>query len=382
MSAGVTIDYQQRELKVILSLKVNHSSTNQAYKYYGDHISKLRAISAGYNHTCLVTDYAMNCWGNRTDSTSSSQYLPCARYDCWHEAPWIDEDIGLENETHIAVSSYGNRHCTITSVGKVVCRGYFAEDSNLEYDYYMTGDNSPYRFWYVDNMDAVNVYQWNNTADAGSATSPNMVSYDDVKYKISGGGNRNANTQDVWHRTSGQTMCLVHSTDIHNVANSDFRDPFYHSFCGSEVDQWNHRDGSLVCRGTGSNQGQSELHSRSTSHFVSMDIPEERTVEYISPSNTCAILDNGRLMCWGYNYYGEVGDGSNYSNSGAHYKYSPVYTDLGEGRTAIPVDGTCAILDNGAVKCWGQVVMDNWEMEVRAPTPTPVSVSLPAGQLQ
>ena len=52
-----------------------------------------------------------------------------------------------------------------------------------------------------------------------------MVSYDDVKYKISGGGNRNANTQDVWHRTSGQTMCLVHSTDIHNVANSDFETP-------------------------------------------------------------------------------------------------------------------------------------------------------------
>ena len=158
--------------------------------------------------------------------------------------------------------------------------------------------------------------------------------------------------------------------------------PFYHwNNGGSEVDQWNHRDGSLVCRGTGYNFGQSELHSRSTSHFVSMDIPEERTVEYISPSNTCAILDNGRLMCWGNNYYGEVGDGSNYSNSGARYKYSPVYTDLGEGRTAIAVDGTCAILDNGAVKCWGQGGYGQLgDGSTVHDTPTPVSVSLPAGR--
>ena len=50
----------------------------------------------------------------------------------------------------------------------------------------------------------------------------------------------------------------------------------------------------------------SELYTRTSSEFVSIDIPEERTVEYISPSNNCVILDNGSLMCWGYNYYGEV----------------------------------------------------------------------------
>ena len=152
----------------------------------------------------------MNCWGNRTDSTSSNQYFPCARYDCWHEAPWIVEEIGLENETHIAVSSYGNRHCAITSVGKVVCRGYFAEDSNLEYDYYMTDSYS--RYWYVDYDNGVNAHQWNNTAEAGSATSPNMVSYDDVKYKISGGGNRNANTQ----------QCVASNIWPNNVSRSQY----------------------------------------------------------------------------------------------------------------------------------------------------------------
>ncbi|MGB2286624.1 MAG: RCC1 domain-containing protein, partial [Poseidonia sp.] len=68
--------------------------------------------------------------------------------------------------------------------------------------------------------------------------------------------------------------------------------------------------------------------------------------------HTCAILDNGAVSCWGYGYYGQLGNG------GTSQQNTPTLTSsLGTGRTAVALSSgqyhTCAILDNGAVSCWG-----------------------------
>ena len=69
--------------------------------------------------------------------------------------------------------------------------------------------------------------------------------------------------------------------------------------------------------------------------------------------HTCAILDNGELKCWGADNNGMLGDGTTTSRN------SPPSTpiDFGDGRTAVAVSlggqHTCAILDDGSVKCWG-----------------------------
>ena len=79
-----------------------------------------------------------------------------------------------------------------------------------------------------------------------------------------------------------------------------------------------------------------------------------RTAVAISSSwyTTCAILDNGDLKCWGSDNYGQLGDGGTNTN-----QFSPVSVNLGTGRTAIAVaalrEYTCAILDDGSIKCWG-----------------------------
>ena len=373
----------QNQLKLASGYSLSSSSQSQSNPvtslgdtYYGGDFSKLRAISAGYNHTCVVSDKTMNCWGNRTDSTSSSQYYPCYRYDCWYETTGNKphEDMGLDIDRHIAVSSYGNRHCAITSQGKAICRGYFAEDSNLETDRYITSDpnsrnTGDYYYVSIGHSD-FNLHQWNNTAEPGSATSPFIVRYEDVKYKFSGGGNTGTHTHP-----SSDTTCLVHSTYVGNSYVPEYADLYdQYGVYEDEIDQWEHRDGTLVCRGI--SHGQGDKYTRITSSFVSMDIPEERTVEYISPgiasytsSSSCVILDDGSLMCWGKNQHGQVGDGSSYATTGANYdRYSPVYVNLGAGRTAIAVDNgeqhTCAILDNGGLKCWAIITMANWVMEV------------------
>ena len=87
-----------------------------------------------------------------------------------------------------------------------------------------------------------------------------------------------------------------------------------------------------------------------------------RTVAYIAAGNahTCAILDNGSVKCWGYNSFGNLGIGTNQhmgDQTGEMGIHLP-FVDLGTGRTAVDITGmiqsTCAVLDNGDVKCWGR----------------------------
>lgn len=78
----------------------------------------------------------------------------------------------------------------------------------------------------------------------------------------------------------------------------------------------------------------------------------------VSYDHACAVLDNGALKCWGYNGNGQLGIGST-GSKGSDFgdmgdALPPVY--LG-GRTALQVavggGHTCAILDDGTLKCWG-----------------------------
>ena len=70
--------------------------------------------------------------------------------------------------------------------------------------------------------------------------------------------------------------------------------------------------------------------------------------------HTCAILDDGSVRCWGFGENGRLGHG-NKSNIFTPAAAPPV--DLGPGRTARAITAgashTCAILDDGSVRCWG-----------------------------
>lgn len=79
----------------------------------------------------------------------------------------------------------------------------------------------------------------------------------------------------------------------------------------------------------------------------------------VGKSHACAIVNAGRVKCWGYNEYGQLGNGATASigdDAGEMGDNLP-FVDLGSGRSARAISAgsrhTCAVLDNNALKCWG-----------------------------
>ena len=97
----------------------------------------------------------------------------------------------------------------------------------------------------------------------------------------------------------------------------------------------------------------------------SVDLGTGRTAKSVSAgsSHTCAVLDDGNLKCWGSGTSGQLGDGNAIirgDEPGEMGDNLPV-VDLGTDRSARAVTAgagqtlihTCAVLDNNSVKCWG-----------------------------
>jgi alpha-tubulin suppressor-like RCC1 family protein len=73
--------------------------------------------------------------------------------------------------------------------------------------------------------------------------------------------------------------------------------------------------------------------------------------------HTCAILQSGALRCWGANGSGQLGRGNKQNIGDDETVYSAGNVDLGAGVTvkdlALGSAHTCALLTTGTVRCWG-----------------------------
>ncbi len=89
--------------------------------------------------------------------------------------------------------------------------------------------------------------------------------------------------------------------------------------------------------------------------------------------HSCALLSDGRIKCWGVNDYGQLGNGST-----AEYGI-PTPVDVKGISTATQIaaggDHSCALLSDGTVRCWGWNEYGQLGDGTTDNSPTPVEVN-------
>jgi len=92
----------------------------------------------------------------------------------------------------------------------------------------------------------------------------------------------------------------------------------------------------------------------------------------INGYHSCALMTDGSVKCWGYNASGQLGDGST-NNSSTPVSVSGMAS--GVKQVSAGDTHTCALLQDGSVKCWGNNYYGQLGNGLTVNSSTPVNVS-------
>ncbi|MFN3202876.1 MAG: fibrinogen-like YCDxxxxGGGW domain-containing protein [Bradymonadia bacterium] len=131
------------------------------------------------------------------------------------------------------------------------------------------------------------------------------------------------------------------------------------TFENNQVKCWGYGANGALGYGNTNSRGDNGGEMGNSLPFV--DLGTGRSVKAIAVQiySVCAILDNDRVKCWGYNGHGNLGQGNTTTrgDNGGEMGDNLAYTELGDGVTPVDISSayysTCILTDDARVKCWG-----------------------------
>jgi alpha-tubulin suppressor-like RCC1 family protein len=284
--------------------------------------SGVAAVSAGSAHTCALTAAGgLKCWGYNDNGRLGDGTTV--------DSPTPVGVIGLGSDA-TAVSAGGNHTCAITTAGGIKCwgRNYEGALGNGT----TSPDPTPTPVDVVDLGGSATAIDTGSVHTCAAVNGAWLDCWGDNDYGQLGNGTVQLNTSatpvDLFGVTNAAQVAAGHD---HNCART----------AAGGVKCWG--DNSLDQLGDGTDH----YHSR-----VPVDVAglgSGATDITAATSHTCALTVVG-VQCWGYNHYGQLGDGTTIS--------SPTPVDvvgLSAGVAALAAGGyhACALTIEGGVKCWG-----------------------------
>ena len=130
---------------------------------------------------------------------------------------------------------------------------------------------------------------------------------------------------------------------------------------GINADDWDWRNKELIGQayglgygvlGTGEPIGDDEPPSEAGD----LELPGTATKIAVGGYHMCALMDDGAVRCWGYGGQGSLGHGQGYQTIGESETAAatiPLYFESPVVDLAAGYWHTCVLLENGSVRCWG-----------------------------
>lgn len=281
--------------------------------------SGVAAVSSLGSHSCALTAgggvkcWGYNAWGELGDGTTTNQATPV-------------DVMGLSSGA-ASVEVGANFSCVVTTAGGAKCWG----DNHVNQigDGTATTRPSPTDVsGLTSGVAAISagVYHTCALTTSGGAKCWGLNMYG----RVGDGTTTNRTTPvDVTGLTSGVASIVAGQTHTCAVTT------------GGGAKCWGFNNAGRLGDGTTTNRSTPVDVTGLTSGVASISGGDRQT---------CAVTTGGGVQCWGFNGYGQLGDGSNTDRS------TPVAVDgLTSGVASVSGGSshTCALTTNGSVKCWG-----------------------------
>ena len=328
-------------------------------------------LSKGYAHTCaLLSNGKVKCWGNNyrgiigiVDNTTGD-----GTGEMGDSLTDLDLGTGL---TYLQISQANDFSCVLANhlgVNKVKCWGYnsgsyghLGVDVDTYYD--QTRGDNPNELG--DNQPFINLASDAEPIKITSGSHHSCALFDNGKVKCWGYAeygqlgyeNRNSINDDY---EMGSNLPYVDFGTGRTVKDISSRGETNCAILDNDLLKcWG--DGNSGKRGSGDTSDIGDEIGDMGDNLAYVDLGLGITVKKVAVgyTHTCAILNDDTVKCWGDGYYGRLGTGNTNDlgdNPGEMGDTLPI-VDLGAGRTAKEITlheaGTCAILDNNDLKCWG-----------------------------
>jgi alpha-tubulin suppressor-like RCC1 family protein len=327
-------------------------------------------LAASRNHSCaVISDGAVKCWGNN-------------EYGQLGNGTRVNSNVPVEVQglvDAIAVTSGWGHVCVLTRGGGVKCWGGNAdgelgngntEDQSLPVDVagltsgVIAIDAGDYHTCAVTDTNQLkcwgkNTYgqlgDWTKISSGVPVVSPFFGA--GVAAVSAGWGHTCVRTTEGWAKCWGNNaygqMGFGKPTDIHLPAEDVL------NLNGRVLEVT--ADGAQTCALTAGGGAQCWGNNRygqlgdGTTQKRYEPVPVAGLTSGVAMieagwNHACALIRGGELMCWGWNFYGQLGDGTTV-NRGAPARVQ--FLPDGVKTIALGWGHTCVVTERNMVKCWG-----------------------------